>query len=283
MGGAILWLVPAVLTLALLVPLIELVKSARRKSLVVIEPMGTLIKDWHIARFEPNTEAVKKLLKALAGVNLSSGSLLESVIANSASQIRLKSKATKLTLLRYEAIGPLAEQFVVEIGSATQSIIVGPLSQLTDRVDDEKVDQFHHLSLLAAEHGLLALTIATASVHNGSKSLVKHRLEGLILLEPILDRTVLPADEPVRFLTVAPLQFALQLYQELFSAGSHFGLNAGELTTLAPRYAEADLEKAVVIGSADLQARHRVLQSWHGHFACQYQTTNPEDQDLPVK
>lgn len=285
----IFWLVPVVLLVVLiLLVLAILARQVTKQPLTVIEPLGWLVKSWQVARFEPNTQSLAQLFKALASSNLSRGTLLEQIIVSAAGSIRLKSKATAATLVEHQSIGPLAEQFVLMLGTKKQSVLIGPLEQIEGLVDDEKIAKFRALSQKSAENGYLALTMAASFVHGDKPNKTKHQIEGIVVLESNIDQGQLAQlqrfnHEQTRFLTVLPVGVAAHLYGQVFPDKSHFGLNAKELETLLPpKFAEADLDKAVVVGGADLIARHQALRVWQQKHSCVVVSVNPEDRDLPV-
>lgn len=289
MAVIIFWLMPVVLLVVLiLLVLAILARQTTKQSLTVIEPLGWLVKSWQVARFEPDNQSLTRLFKVLASSNLSKGTLLEQIIVSAAGSIRLKSKPNAGILVEHQSVGPLAEQFILEIGTKTQSVLVGPLEQIENLVDDDKIAKYRALSQQSAEHGYLALTIATCFVHGDKPKKTKHQVEGVIVLEPKIDqdqaaRLQKNSQQPIRFLTVLPVCMATNLYSQVFPDQTPFGLNAKELETiLPPKFAEADLDKAAVVGGADLIARHQALRVWQQKYTCTVISVNPEDRDLPI-
>ena len=288
MSLIIFWLMPVVLLLVLILLVLPIIKPHRNGRLYVIEPLGWLVTTWQVARFEPNTQSLARLFKVLASSNLSKGTLLEQIIVSAAGALRIKSQTTSATLIEHQSIGPLAERFVLEISTKTQSVIVGPLEQIGSLVEDENMAKYRILSQKSADHGYLALTIATAFVHGDKPKRTKHRIEGLVVIEPkvAVDRAATLqklGQDSVRFLSVAPVGFTRHLYQQIFPDQAPFGLDAKELeTVLPPKFAEADLEKAGVVGGADIVARHQALRTWQRRFDCVVVSINPEDRDLPI-
>lgn len=285
----VFWLMPVVLLVVLI--LLVLAMSARKTTkqpLKVIEPLGWLVTSWQVARFEPNTQSLTQLFKVLASSNLSKGTLLEQIIVSAAGSIRLKSKATVATLAEHQLVGPLAEQFVLTLGTKKQSVLIGPLEQIESLVDDEKIAKFRALSQKSAQNGYLALTMATSFVHGDRSKKTKHQIEGVVVLEPSIDQSRVAQIQKIdhdqtRFLTVLPFGVATHLYGQVFPDQTPFGLNAKELETLLPpKYAEADLEKAAVVGGADIVARHQALRVWQQKHSCVVVSVNPEDRDLPI-
>ena len=285
----VFWLVPVVLLVVLiLLVLAILARQVTKQPLTVIEPLGWLVTSWQVARFEPNSQSLARLFKVLASSNLSKGTLLEQIIVSAAGSIRLKSKAIAGTLVEHQSIGPLAEQFILALGTKKQSVLVGPLEQIESLVDDEKIAKYRALSQQSAEHGYLALTLATSFVHGDKPKAIKHRIEGVVVLEPRVDQDQVAliqkiSQKAIRFLTVLPVAVATQLHGQVSPDQTPFGLNAKELETLLPpKFAEADLEKATVVGGADIVARHQALRVWQQKYNCVVVSVNPEDRDLPI-
>jgi hypothetical protein len=191
-------------------------------------------------------------------------------------------------LVEHQAVGPLAEQFILALGAKNQSVLIGPLEQIENLVDEDKIAKYRALSQKSAEHGYLALTIATAFSHGDKPKKTKHQIQGVVILEPKIEDQQLTqlqkiGQKPVRFLTVLPVVVATHLYSQVFPDQPHFGLDAKELETLLPpKFAEADLDKAVVVGGADIVARHQTLRVWQQKHHCVLVSVNPEDRDLPI-
>lgn len=283
----VFWLVPVVLLIVLILLTLQAVKHRHLPKLYVVEPLGFLVTSWQVARFEPDSQSAKRTFKLLARANLSKGTLLEQIIVSAAGSVALKSKDTAGTLVEHQSFGPLAEQFVLELGNKSQSILIGPLEQIEEFIVDERVAKYRALSKRSAENGYLALIIATSFVH-GDKKVTKHQIEAAVLLEPVIDEEQLAklqqlGSVAIRFLSVTPVVIAAQLYEKVFPSQAHFDLNAKELETLLPpKFAEADLEKAIVVGGADLIARHQSLRVWQRQFDCIVVSRNPEDRELPI-
>ncbi|MEK7201922.1 MAG: hypothetical protein AAB669_00070 [Patescibacteria group bacterium] len=285
----VFWLMPVVLLVVLiLLVLAILARQVTKQPLTVLEPLGWLVTSWQVARFEPNNQPLARLFKVLASSNLSRGTLLEQIIVSAAGSIRLKSKATTGILVEHQSVGPLAEQSLLALGTKKQSVLVGPLEQIENLVDDEKIAKFRALSQKSAEHGYLALAIASSFLHGNKSTCAKHQIEGIVVLEPNVDQIQLAllqkiSREQTRFLTVLPVGVGTHLYSQVFPHQTQFGLNAKELETLLPpKFAEADLDKAAVVGGANLIARHQALRVWQQKHNCVLVSVNPEDRDLPI-
>lgn len=285
----VFWLMPVLLLVVLiLLALAILARQTTKQPLTVTEPLGWLVKSWQVARFEPDTQSLARLLKMISNSNLSRGTLLEQIIVSAAGPLRLKSKATVASLVEHQSVGPMAEQFILALGTKNQSVLIGPLEQIESLVDDEKITKYRALSQKSAEHGYLALTIATSFLHGDKSKSVKHQIEGIIVLESNIDQSQVALLQKVghlqtRFLTVLPVGVVSHLYSQVFPSQTQFGFNAKELETLLPpKFAEADLEKAVVVGGADIVARHQALRVWQQKYNCVVVSVNPEDRDLPV-
>ncbi|MDP3992864.1 MAG: hypothetical protein Q8Q05_01460 [bacterium] len=285
----VFWLMPVVLLVVLILLVLVMIGHQRTlRRLTVIEPLGWLVKSWQVARFEPNNQTLAGLFKVIASSNLSKGTLLEQIIVSAAGSVRLKSKAAAATLVEHQSIGPLAEQFVLRFGAKKQSVLIGPLEQIEGLVDDDTIAKFRALSQKSAQNGYLALTIATSFLHGDKPQKTNHQIEGTVVLESSIDQSRVAQIQKIdhdqaRFLTVLPFGVAMHLYGHVFPNQTPFGLNAKELETLLPpKYAEADLEKAAVVGAADIVARHQTLRVWQQKHSCVVVSVNPEDRDLPI-
>ncbi|MCR4277529.1 MAG: hypothetical protein NUV80_00745 [Candidatus Berkelbacteria bacterium] len=284
----VFWLVPVALLVVLILLTLQVIKHGRKHTLYIIEPTNFLVSGWHVARFEPDNQTLKQTFKLLATSNLSKGSLLEKIIVSANSSVSLKSKSSTGTLVEHQSFGALSEQFVLEIGSKKQSFLIGPLDQIEEFLEDEKITKYRTLSQKSAENGYLALVIATSFVHGDRPKKSKYKIEGLVVLEPVIDQDIVAVlnqtkHKPIRFLTVLPVGVASHLYAQVFPDKPHFNLNAKELETLLPpKFAEADLEKAIVVGGADIVARHQALRVWQRQYDCIVVSRNPEDRDLPI-
>ncbi len=279
---------PVVLLVVLILLTLQIFKHNRKFELFIVEPLGLLASDWQVARFEPDNQTLKQVFKLLASSNLSKGTLLEQIIISASKSISLKSKSSTGTLIEHQSFGALAEQFVIDAGNKKKSFLIGPLEQIEEFVEDEKIAKYRSLSQTAAENGYLALVIATSFVHGDNPKITKHQIEGMVMLEPVIDQDFIARlqetnQKPTRLLTVLPVGVATHLYSQVFPNTAHFDLNAKELETLLPpKFAEADLEKAIIVGGADLIARHQALRVWQRQYDCIVLSRNPEDRDLPI-
>ena len=286
--GIVFWLVPVILLIVLIFLSLQIGHHHRWPKLYIIEPLDLLVKSWRAVRFEPDGQALKKSFKLLSSINLSQGTLLEKMIVAAAGAIRLQSKSSTAILTDHHLIGPLAEQFIISLGSKKQSILIGPLEQIEGLVADEKLTRYRQLSQKSAENGYLSLLIATSYLHGDRVKTIKHQIEGLVILEPIIDQKQLSSlqkinPESVRFLTVLPSVVAGRLYDQTLPSQTYFSLNSKELETLLPpKFAEAEIGRAKVVGGADLVARHQALRVWQQQFDCVVVSRNSEDHDLPV-
>ena len=288
MDSIVFWLMPVALLVVLILLTLQIIKHNHKSELYVIEPMGLLVRSWQVARFEPDNQSIRQIFKLLATANLSKGTLLESAIVSASGSVSLKSKSTKGTVVEHQSFGVLAEQLVLEVGNKKQSVLIGPLEQIEEFVNDEKISKYRTLSQKSVENGYLMLIIATSFVHGHLSKKSKHQIEGVVVLEPEVDQDRVEIlqranQKPTRFLTVLPVGVTAHLFNQIFPHKAHFDLNAKELETLLPpKFAEVDLEKATIVGGADLIARHQALRVWQREFDCIVVSRNPEDRDLPV-
>ncbi len=284
----VFWLTPVVLLVVLILLTLQIIKRNRASRLYVIEPLGFLVKSWQVARFEPDSQSIRRMFKLLATSNLSEGTMLERIVVSAADSISLKSKGATGTLVERQSFGSLSVRMVLETGNKTRSFLIGPLEQIEGLVSDGAITKYRALSRKSAEHGYLALTVAASFLHGEKRKMNQHQIEGTVVLEPVVDENQLArlrtfGQTQVRFLTLLPIGTATHLYGLTFSAKTPFGLDAKDLETLLPpKFAESDLEKAVVVGGADLIARHQTLRVWQRRFDCVVVSVNPEDRDLPV-
>jgi hypothetical protein len=222
----------------------------------------------------------------LARARLSTDSNLEQIIISASANLGVIAKPSQVVMIDQQTVGPLAEQFIFESGSKKQSILIGPIEQLEGLVEEARASKWRTLSDKAAKNGYLPLAVASAFVHGQSKKPAAHALEGIILLEPQIDPAELKrlqVEPNVRFLTNAPVNFAQHLYQQVWPDSAVFGLNATELETLLPpKFAEADLAAAKIVGGANLVARHQAIRLWQQSFDCQVVSRNGEDHGLPI-
>jgi hypothetical protein len=284
----VFWLMPVALLVVLILLTLQIIKHNRKQEIHIIEPLGLLVTDWQVARFEPDSQTIKQVFKLLASSNLSKGTLLEQIIVSSSKSVSLKSKSSTGTLIEHQSFGALSEQFVLELGNKKKSFLIGPLEQIEEFIEDEKIAKYRTLSQKSAENGYLALVIATSFVHGDKPKKSKYQIEGMVVMEPVTNQDFVTAlqgtnQKPTRFLTALPVGVASKLYSQVFPSKTHFDLNAKELESLLPpKFAEADLEKAIVVGGADLIARHQALRVWQRQYDCTVVSRNLEDRDLPV-
>lgn len=281
-------MVPVVLLVVLILLTLQIIKHNRKQEIHIIEPLGFLANSWQVARFEPDSQTLKQVFKLLATSNLSKGTLLEQIITSSSNSVSLKSKSSTGTLVEHQSFGALSERFVLEAGNKKKSFLIGPLEQIEEFIEDEKIAKYRTLSQKATENGYLALVIATSFVHGNKTKKSKYQIEGMVMLEPVVNQDFVAilqgaSQKPSRFLTVLPVGVASHLFSQVFPSKAHFDLNAKELETLLPpKFAEVDLEKATIVGGADLIARHQTLRVWQREFDCIVVSRNPEDRDLPI-
>lgn len=282
MEGTLFWLVPVLLGVA--VALLLRQRPKRKNTLTLVEPLGWLMESWHLARFIDDKTEGAKLWWLLKRTEAEDSGPLEELIRHTS----LKSQVPEeLELLEVEGIGALSRRYILQSPTGSKrSVVVGPPCQLQGYLADKDHKRYLELARQSAKQGFLAIAIADCFIHGPDrKKAHEHELVDLALLEPVMHgerQKALKRETNVKFLTVLPDDFACHIF-ETHNSKTCFAIDAPTASRLfPPSFAEAELEKAHVIGNADLRLRHQALRTFERKFDCAIVSNNHEDKHLPV-
>lgn len=288
MEPTLLWLIPT--GLAVMAVLLLLWREPRKKSVLFVEPLGTIIKKWQFARHEGITGEIEAALSQLAQLPIVDV-LLEPLVAS------LKSKhfhLGKVELVDLKMLGSYSWQAVLKQDRKTFSYVFGLRDEIEPYLD--KASCLEVTSALSDEntagrHGFLQLALGVCQLHGASPQKttnLRHRLLGVVLFEPVIDEGFIEklmhsGKGRIKFLTVSPLSFAEAIFTRHGIAKINLAVSGKNLEKMhPPKFAEADLLKADVIAEASLKLKHWAVRLHLTDHNCLMISANPEDQDLPL-
>lgn len=291
MEELVFWLVPVILLVVFTVVLTNHTREPKRRKLLFVEPLGTLVKKWRPVRFVGDVPALQETLKWLIATCLDDGAPLEMVL--SLDQVE---PGKMITLIERERLGAWAEQRVVHDENRTVSLVAGDVTSVLvasryrsdgrTLLNEDDRSQAELTATRAGEHGYLALAVARRHFHSRVIEAQKHTWLGMILLEPIIDESLrhqLGQLAPGRrkFLSVLPDSVLRFLSGKLGQSSQFAGVPTNR--THDPLAQEEEWEQAATIGQSSPEQRHAVVRYFESRRDCRLLSVLPQDQALPVQ
>ena len=292
MEGVIFWLTPVALLLVLI--FLVLYQLERRRPLYFVEPLGTVINGWHQARFDGNEPRANTLISWLNQPSGDQGYL--SALLNEVSQPG-PSQPMTAQLISLRVIGPLAWQGLLVNNGHGHSVLFGLVEPLRMFIADDHPASLKPPTLeqqaKAAQGGFLTLVLAETALHpfrlarRNCPAVPRHRLVGTLILEPKFDDQALqklrglPAEQ-VRLFSRAPTNFVDSIYERVYGRRPALSIDSNQLRALTPTFAEAELNRAVVLGESDPFTSHNFIRTLERQHSCVAWSVLDEDRALPA-
>lgn len=235
----------------------------RATNQVIIEPLGLIFTNWQLVRSVGSSQA-NQVLEQFQATSLTHSSLRE-IIG------RAKHR-TKHQLISNQELPLLGERRVIETNGRTIQAVIGLPSELQTLVS---ASTFHTEALIAVEHGLLPLVVATSA---STKPDAKFGYVGTLLFEPKCVPYKGDAAN-IRVLSVLPAMFVNYYYQQ-FGAFSDLAVDAASFLYDTPQKIEKIITQAAIIGAANLRERYQLLALLSTHNSYQFVSNNIQDEQL---
>jgi hypothetical protein len=293
MEGMVFWLVPVLLVVVFTLILLHHAQSGRKPRLLLVEPCGTLVRQWHLARIIGDERQVIRLLGLTQAYHDHSGSILEQVLHS----VSLNGPKPSSTLLRLERLPVMGEKRALEVDGKVMLIAVGLIEEVLPLVKydsdgktllgDESGRELQRVSTNAAAHGYLPLACVGRFAHGKVPLTGAEHFSwaGLALLEPEVDREALSKLQSyprakLKLLSVLPDELLGQLSRQVGRSEAWAGLGAGYRDN--PQEQEQYWDATAYIGAAGLRERYSAIRYFQHGRDCQVWSANPEDAKLPA-
>lgn len=253
--------------------------------LIVVEPLGYLLKGWEMARIIGQEEKVIAAMTVFLRANSSEPCLVDEIVS---SLVKLPCRQRGGSTLIDEKNLPLfgRRRTIVRTDGIT-SIVVGLPEETKDIVllDGSQWREINR----AIGRGYLPLVVGVLEKHSETSGarIEKHTLVGIVLVEGEMDdgaQRILRrfGANAIRFLTIAPVPLSEWIYCQLFPQYEPLASAASEVfkDTLSIKQREELIRQAQIIASADLEQRNMVWHIWRHIAPCKLHSTNPEDEEL---
>lgn len=287
----IFWSVPVVLLVVFTLALVNYTRDPRRRKLLFIEPLGTLLTKWRPVRYVGEAAVLKRTLEQLVTSRFHDDEPLELVLT-----LESPPPPRRSEVVERRNLGLWSEQRVLIEDNRTVSVIAGRVADVLAasryRSDGRTLlteSDRAELKLTAeraCQHGYLPLGVARRYFHSRVIESDKHTWVGLIFLEPLIGETLrhqLQQISPSRrkLLTVLPTLLAESLWAKLGSTTQFPAVPTG--TPPQPRALEETWERSNVIGDASADQRHAVVRYFEMRRDCRLLSVLPSDRDLPIR
>lgn len=267
------WVIAGWLLILILLTLAK--KPTSRPTLILVEPLLTIFKDWHLARLTggSQTEAARRII---SHCRLNERPV-DQILTPS------KGKPPKARLLEERPLELMGKQIMVEENGKKLSYICGLLAETRSQLiaTPAELAKLEQLEATAGERGFLALVVARTLIHaptTPSLSSISHAVLGQVILEPVQDRSLLDhlGGQPVKLLSVLPESLVANLAAALslpagFAASSSLAADKFEHLT----------EKSGFIAGADFDIRYRAIRSLQANWRVRLFSRLPGDDRLP--
>ena len=284
----VFWLIPVLLLIVLIFLTISITNSLRLKKLIVIEPVGSVIKDWLIIRSEPAEASV--LLQSISSAFIEDEATISTILAQALKRnISSENKAKLLPVEELSLSGVLSASIDSSESKNSRTILVGLVSTIKPFLTKNEL-LTTHVKLLSdsANNGFLALAVAERVNHHSTKRKNSFRLVGTIIIEPIfaddlinkLNRLEIRS---LKILTELPDQLAVQIFNKLNDKNTVKSVSATTLKEVRQiKYAEAELEEVDILSEANHEQKHFALRTWQRQHQVIFLSKSEEDQSLPA-
>jgi len=283
----VFWLTPVLLFTVLIVLLIKHTAAQRQRHLTVIEPINLLLTDWRLVRSEP--ESLLAQIEGFKSVSSESSTTLEHVFKHVLRNLTIKNKPLEFSVASVEPLAPLSTRFDLTSKTGSKSMLIGPIENLESFIEESASKAEHQrLSHDALINGYLPLSVSVNTQH-GSKAntATKFSLLGTVIIEPVYPSTKplknSSQDRPhIKFLTELPEILARHVY-DYFEVASDKSVDAKSIKQLKPvKFAEAEIEKADIVSSADHDVKHLAIRTWQSQAKVEYFSCLEIDRELPI-
>jgi hypothetical protein len=294
MEGIFFWLVPVGLLVTLILVMLYYRGSVgAKKPLLLIEPLGTLIESWQLARVIGDERQAHSLLALFAAGDLKARSALEDVVRG----LPLRSAPPQANLLHQERLKIWGERRVFETEGRVTSVLIGDIAEVLPLVKyradgrhllgEEERRELERTAGTAAKHGFLPVACALRYVHGRLQGETKsHSWVGLVLLEPQLARAALGKlrhfkASQAKFVSVLPLGLLEWLWAKAAGTEPLSGAVSAERSD-HPKDKEEYWRASSLIAAASLRERYSVVRFLQHSYDCQLLSSQAEDEQLPL-
>lgn len=289
--GLIFWLVPVILLVVFTLIVANHARDPRRRKLLLVEPVGTLIPRWRAVRMIGDVNQLRQALAWIEQSRLGDDAPLDCII----SLDQPTNPSEPAPLLGRETLGAWSEQRVLQRTGRTISILAGEVEKILAgcryRSDgrilltDSDRAEYILTANRAGEHGYLAVAFGARYFHSRVYDPDKHTWLGLILFEPVYDQSLMNQLEQVdpsrlKLLSLLPDEFLQSIITKLRGTSQFAGIPRRPVDT--PLEEEQQWQTSSVIGSADLAKRHAVIRYFEPRRDCRMLSTLAADHQLPI-
>ncbi len=294
MGGAeviIFWLVPVGLLVVFTIILLGHTRDPKRRKLLFLEPLGTVITQWRPVRFVGDQVALPQSLKLLVATRTSDASALDLILS-----LELDGRPMSAELLEHQLLGAWAEQRVVVDEGRSLSLLAGDpaivLRASRYRSDGRTLltesdrAEINLTAKRAGEHGYLALAVAKRYFHSRIFEADKHTWLGLILLEPIIDESLIARVRQlipgrVKLLSVLPTELLGYIQTKVRGESQFAGIPTRPSTDPVAR--EDHWQRTDVLGETSFEDRFAIVRYFESRRDCRLVSVLPGDRKLPIR
>lgn len=270
----IFWLTPVILAVVLILVSLSHRPKTKLLPLTLIEPLGTLFKDWRLARRIGSEKRLADLTNYFSATELDQWSRLGEIVKGDAQL------PSKVALVKTEPLSLLGEKRLIEVENKTISVIIGLPAEVLGQI--ETIDPKAAAEATRAEaNGILTLHVGEVVIH-GRDNQFRHRYIGSLLFEPIFEPSKLEKLIAWRWLSVLPSTLLAHYATQLPGTEDGHFYDATEITQAPPQEAEERLAAAKVIGSANLRDRYQIVCQYQRQHDCRFWSRNPADRKLPL-
>ncbi len=292
MEGIIFWLVPVILLVVFIIVALTHTRESAKPKLLLLEPVGTLIRSWHVARLIGDQKVISQAVRLLRGRLTSDNKTFEQIVT---AIVQEKTAAEPPELLHDASVGLWGVHRVFATGGRTISLVVGNASDVLAsakyRTDGKsllkKEDrlELEATAKRAGEHGYLALAVAGRYVHSRTFEPTDHSWFGLILLEPVFDQGVVDRlrlfkQSDLKLLSALPDEFLESLHAQV--RGNRAFEGVPKEVGNHPRQKEERWLSSSTIGAANFVERYSAVRFLSERQDCRVVSANPDDRELPV-
>ena len=259
MDSIVFWLIPVILLIVLTILTLAMT-SVKPKRETFLEPLGTLVKNWNLARFEGRKSEVERYLETISTLDIGQEWLKTFL------HLREGRGRVKTELIYFRPIGFLGCQVVFRLGRRVTPAVFG-LGRAGGG-EGEGGRKIAKTANTAEKSGYLTFVLGVSSLaklpRENDLPNISHRLVGELVLEPELDKNFVAKIKGLktapRFLTGAPVVWAENIYKEVFGVPVVVSASGPRLNELSPKFAEEELRKAQVIAMADTKLKHWAIR-----------------------
>ncbi len=289
--GLIFWLVPVILLIVFTLIVTNHARDPRRRKLLLVEPLGTLIPCWRAVRMIGDVNQLRQALAWTEQTRLGDDAPLDCIVSSDESP----RPSEPTPLIHRELLGAWSEQRVLQRTGRTISILAGDVDRILGgcryRSDgrilltESDRAEYRLTAARAGEHGYLAVAFGARYFHSRVYEPDKHTWLGLILFEPVYDQSLLNQLQQIdssrmKLLSFLPVEFLHAVVAKLRGSSQFAGIPRRPVET--PLEEEQLWQSSSVIGSADQAKRHAVARYFELRRDCRMLSTLSSDRQLPI-